>query len=92
MIDFYSMDSMEDRIVKIEERNLRVEADKAWETSWTRRGLLALFTYLAIGSYLWAIGVSLPWMNAVVPAIGFMLSTLTMPYFKKWWLKNRNRI
>ena len=64
-----------------------MEADKAWETSFTRRGLLALFTYLAIGIYFSAIGVPNPWLNAIVPAVAFMLSTLTLPFFKSIWLE-----
>lgn len=40
---------LEEDIRKIEERNRKVESDKAWELSWTRRGLIALFTYIAIG-------------------------------------------
>lgn len=81
------MKTIEERLVIIEERNARVETDKAWETSWARRGLLMLFTYLAIGIYLWAIGINKPWLNAIVPAVGFMLSTLTLPIFKKVWLR-----
>lgn len=84
------MENLEARILKIEERNLGVEADKAWETSWTRRILLTIFTYLAIGIYMWAIDISRSWLNALVPAIAFMLSTLTMPFFKRIWVK-RNR-
>lgn len=83
------MDIIEQRITTIEQRNERVEADKKWETSWTRRALLALFTYLAIGLYLWAIHVPRPWINAIVPAVGFMISTLTMPFFKRQWLKRK---
>ena len=81
------MESLEQKIQKIEERNERVEADKAWETSWARRLLLTLFTYLAIGVYMRAIDISRPWFNAVVPAVAFVLSTLTMPFFKKLWLR-----
>jgi hypothetical protein len=69
----------------IKERNRKVELDKKWERSWTRRGLLVLFTYLAIGVYLWAINIPRPWLNAIVPAVAFLLSTLTMPFFKKHW-------
>jgi hypothetical protein len=83
------MEILEQKIQKIEERNERVELDKAWETSWTRRLLLILFTYLAIGVYMWAINVPKPWLNAAVPAVAFMLSTLTIPFFKKVWLKNK---
>ena len=79
----------EERIQALEERNKRVEADKAWETSWTRKILLIGFTYIAIGSYLWAIDVERPWINAIVPAVGFMISTLTMPFFKAIWVKRQ---
>lgn len=82
---------LEKRIEEIERRNGRVEIDKAWETSWTRRLLLMMFTYLSIGIYMWAIGVDRPWVNAVVPSVGFMLSTLTLPWFKKWWSGGRQR-
>ena len=81
------MDNLEQRVQKIEERNKSVEADKAWETSWTRRGLLVFFTYIAIGVYLAAIDIERPWLNAIIPAVAFMISTLTMPFFKKLWLK-----
>ncbi|HBV00781.1 MAG TPA: hypothetical protein DEF00_00095 [Candidatus Taylorbacteria bacterium] len=82
------MENIEQKIQKIEERNQKVEVDKAWETSWTRRIVLTIFTYLAIGAYMRAIDIPNPWLNAVVPAVAFMLSTLTMPFFKKVWLKN----
>ena len=79
--------TLEERLDRIEERNGRVEADKAWETSLTRRVLIALFTYLAIALYLkFIVGIN-PWVNALVPAIGFTLSTLTLPFFKRVWLK-----
>ena len=42
-----------------------------------------LFTYLAISVYLWAIGIADPWLNSIVPAAAFMISSLTMPYFKR---------
>ncbi len=83
------MENLEQRIQKIEARNQRVEADKEWETSWTRKILLTLFTYLAMSIYMWAIDIRKPWLNAVVPAVAFMLSTLTMPLFKKMWLRRR---
>ena len=83
--------NIEERLTIIEQRNARVEADKKWETSFVRRGLLVLFTYLAIGIYMWAIHVSEPWLNAIVPAVGFMISTLSMPFFKKIWLRYHQR-
>lgn len=78
---------LEKEINALKARNKRVETDKSWETSSTRRGLLVIFTYLAIGFYLSAIHVENPWLNAIVPSIGFLLSTLTLPYFKNLWIK-----
>ena len=42
---------IEKRIEKIEERNKRVELDKAWETSWTRKICIMILTYLIVISY-----------------------------------------
>ncbi len=86
-----TLKKLEDRIRKVEERNKRVETDKKWELSLTRRILLMLFTYLAIGIYLRAINVQRPWLNAIIPAVAFMLSTLTLPFFKNLWLKYYNQ-
>lgn len=81
------IEQIEQEINNLKERNKKVELDKKWEGSFTRRFLLVLFTYLAIGLYLNAINVSSPWLNAIVPATGFLLSTLTMPFFKNLWIK-----
>lgn len=78
--------NLEKRIDAIEVRNKRVELDKAWEGSYTRRSLIILFTFISIGGYMWAIGVDRPLLNAVIPSLGFTLSTLTLPFFKKLWL------
>ncbi|PIQ72143.1 hypothetical protein COY13_01790 [Candidatus Roizmanbacteria bacterium CG_4_10_14_0_2_um_filter_36_35] len=80
-------EELEKEILKIKERNKKVETDKAWETSITRKVLLFIFTYLAIGLYINAIGVEKPWLNAIVPSLGFLLSTLTLPFFKNLWKK-----
>jgi hypothetical protein len=80
-----SVSNLESRISAIEKRNEEVELNKAWEGSWTRKLLVIAFTYISISIYLYfVVGID-PWINAIVPALGFLLSTLTLPYFKKWW-------
>ncbi len=81
------MDTLEQRVEKIEARNVKVEVDKAWEGSLMRKTLIVVFTYGIIGLYLEVIEVAQPWINAIVPTIGFTLSTLTMPFFKKIWIR-----
>ena len=86
-----SINDLEKEILAIKARNKKVEMDKAWEIIWTRKILLMTFTYLGIGFYLRAINIDKPWLNAIVPSIGFLLSTLTLPYFKKIWEKYSNK-
>ena len=81
--------SIEERIKNLETRNQRVESDKAWETSRTRRIGIAVLTYLVVCSYLAFVVHIDPWINAVVPVVGFLLSTLTLQYLKSVWLKRR---
>ena len=77
----------ESRISKIEERNVRVENDKRWETSLFRRLLITSFTYLLVVSFLKIIQADKPYLAALVPATGYFLSTLAINPIKRWWLK-----
>lgn len=89
MIIMTNLKELKSEIEKLKLRNKKVEADKSWELSYTRRILILIFTYLAIGIYFSAINISNPWLNAIVPAVAFVLSTLTLPFFKKMWLKSK---
>lgn len=80
-------ETLEKRVIKIENRNKRVEQDKAWETSYSRRILLVVFTYLTISLYMKFVLNIEPWLNAIIPTLGFFLSTLTLPLFKTLWRK-----
>lgn len=84
-----TLEQLEREVDLIKERNQRVELDKSWETCWIRRIIIATLTYLSIALYLWAIRTPNPWLNAIMPSVGFLLSTLTLPVFKDLWLKGR---
>lgn len=75
-------------IEKIKNRNLKVETDKAWETSFSRKILIAVLTYFVIVLFFKFAHLSKPFINAIIPTIGFLLSTLSIPFFKKFWIKN----
>jgi uncharacterized membrane-anchored protein len=84
------MPTIEELSVKIEEikkRNQRVEADKAWETSWLRRLIIFVLTYIVISIFFIFAQLPKPFINAIVPAVAFIVSALTIPVFKAWWLK-----
>jgi len=83
-------DEVLERLGKIEKRNARVEADKAWETSWTRKISIMALTYIVVAIYLRFVVHIDPWINALVPVIGFGLSTLALTVVKETWL-NRHK-
>lgn len=77
--------SLEIRIAAIEKRNEKVELDKAWETSWTRRLSIAALTYIVVAVYLVVIHKDQPLVNALVPALGFLISTLLLKRIRDLW-------
>lgn len=85
------MENLELSIKNILERNQKVEADKAWETSFIRKAFLSLLTYIFAYLWLWMIHEPLVWLKAMVPVLGFIISTLTLPPLKNWWVKKYNR-
>lgn len=80
---------LENEIAKIKERNKRVELDKAWETSWTRKICICILTYIVVIVYSYIVrNYSNILLSSLVPVIGFTLSTLSLKYIRKIWEKN----
>ncbi|MEK7540314.1 MAG: hypothetical protein AAB558_03635 [Patescibacteria group bacterium] len=71
----------------IKQRNQRVEADKAWETSLVRIGSVAVITYAVALLVMRALGVERFWLQAFIPSFGYILSTQSLPLIKRWWIK-----
>ena len=77
---------IENEINKIKERNKKVELDKAWETSWTRKLCICVLTYIVVVVYSYVINkITNIWLSSLVPVIGFTLSTLSLKYVRKVW-------
>jgi len=85
------MNELENRIEKIEERNKKVEIDKAWETSIFRLVSISIITYIIASVVLLIIGVHNFLQSALIPTIGYILSTQSLPFLKKWWVKKYTR-
>jgi hypothetical protein len=85
--------NLEQRIAAIEARNKKVESDKAWETSWVRRLSIAVLTYIVIVVYLSVIHNDAPFINALVPVVGFLLSTLVMGRIRAFYeARNKTQV
>ncbi|HLD81749.1 MAG TPA: hypothetical protein VJA22_00905 [Patescibacteria group bacterium] len=86
-----STEELKKEIKEIQARNKRVEADKAWEMSWSRKLLILLLTYFVIVIFFLIAKLGNAFVNAIVPTIGFVFSTLSMPFFKNVWLKKHRQ-
>lgn len=80
---------LEKEIENIKSRNKRVELDKKWETSWTRRICICILTYIIVIIYSYIVrNYDNIFLSSLVPVIGFTLSTLSLRYIRKIWEKN----
>ena len=78
--------NVEEEIKKIQERNKRVEKDKEWETSWTRRICIMILTYIVVICYSYIVkNYDSIFLSSLVPVIGFTLSTLSLKLVRKIW-------
>ncbi len=87
------LEELKNEVERIKERNKRVELDKAWETSWTRKICIMILTYIVVIIYSYVIrNFDNILLSSLVPVIGFTLSTLSLKLVRKLWeTKNRLR-
>lgn len=86
------MNDLEKRISDIENRNKRVELDKKWETSFTRRFSICVLTYIVVLLFSYFINTSNNiFLSSLVPVIGFSLSTLSVSLIRRIWLNVINK-
>ena len=77
---------LEEEIERINQRNKRVELDKKWETSWTRRICICILTYIVVIVYSYIVrNHANIFLSSLVPVIGFTLSTLSLKFIRKIW-------
>jgi len=82
--------NLAEEIKKIQERNKRVELDKAWETSWIRKICICILTYIVVVVYSYIIRYfDNILLSSLVPVIGFTLSTLSLKYVRIMWEKKK---
>lgn len=77
---------IEEEINNIKERNKRVELDKKWETSLTRKIFIMVLTYIVVIIYSYLVrNYDNIFLSSLVPIIGFTLSTLSLKVIRKIW-------
>ena len=82
------IEDLKKEIENIKERNKRVELDKKWETSSTRKICICILTYIVVIIYSYVVrNYDNILLSSFVPVIGFTLSTLSLRYIRKTWEK-----
>ena len=71
-----TLEEIEKDITTIKERNIRVELDKSWEKSWMRRITITILTFIIASIWLVIINETNVLLKAIVPTLGYLLSTL----------------
>ena len=71
------VEHLEKEIEVLKARNARVEKEKAWETSWQRKISILGFTYILMLLVFFILKNPHPFTNAIIPTLGYLLSTLT---------------
>lgn len=81
-----TIEKLQEQIDEINRRNKRVEIDKAWETSLTRKFVVVILTYLVVMVLFLVMKLPNPFVNAIIPSAAFVISNLSVPIVKKWWV------
>lgn len=83
------LEFIKQEIQDIKQRNKRVELDKAWEVSLARKIIILILTYFIVLIIFITAQIPRPFINSVVPTAAFAISTSSLSFFKKFWLKNK---
>ncbi|MDD5770334.1 MAG: hypothetical protein PHE25_05165 [Candidatus Gracilibacteria bacterium] len=78
---------LEKEIELLKQRNKKVEADKAWEISNFRKVSIIIITYITMSLVMYYLDFQKPFLNALIPTLGYTLSTLSLSVLKKIYLK-----
>lgn len=84
-----SLHELNEAIVRIEARNKRVELDKAWETSLHRKLFISGSTYVLMVICMFVLDVDKPFVSAIIPAVAYLISTVSLGMLKEVWLKKQ---
>ena len=82
----YNMElkDLEKEIENIKERNKKVELDKSWETSWTRKICIMILTYIVVIIYSYVIRkYDNILLSSLVPVIRIYIIYIILKIYKK---------
>ncbi|MCL1876810.1 hypothetical protein FWF74_02145 [Candidatus Saccharibacteria bacterium] len=82
--------NIEKEIAEIKARNVKVDLDKKWETSWMRKVFIMIVTFAVILPYnlfIWD-QQNVVWAS-LIPPMAYLLSTLSLDLIRDAWEKKK---
>lgn len=85
------LNSLQREVNQLKQRNFEKDRGKEFESSYTRVLFLMAVTYWTLFGYMALVIKSKnPFLDAIVPTVGFNISTWSLPYVKEWWIQARH--
>lgn len=81
--------TLENRLSAMDYRARVKELGKEFEGSLIRVFCIMVLTYAVLSVYMLLINVDRPWTSAIIPTMGFQLSTLPLPSIKACYVEHR---
>jgi len=81
------LELLQTEIEALKQRNFEKDRGKEFESSYTRVIFIMVITYWTLFGYMCIIQTSNPFLDAIVPTVGFNISTWSLPFVKEWWIQ-----
>lgn len=88
---FHCRDCLLSFTVPLYAGNYEKDRGKEFEGSYTRVFSIMIITYCTLFGYMSIIGTENAALNAIVPTVGFNISTWSLPYIKDLWISFKNQ-
>lgn len=76
---------LQQAVAELKQRNERKDFEKRWEVGPARTLLIIALTYGCLFCYMWLVNMEAALLSAVVPTVGYALSTLAFPGARDRW-------
>lgn len=85
------LDFLQKQVDALKRRNFEKDRGKEFESSYTRVIFLMIITYCTLCAYMaFVLKTGNPFLDAIVPTVGFNISTWSLPYIKELWIQGRH--
>jgi len=86
-----ALEELRTEIEILRQEAVEFEKEKAWSTSSARIFYGTVFTYIVFATTFYFLGIINYFQIAFIPTAGYILYTILLPLFKKWWMASQEK-